>query len=204
MYISPKLGGRELCSVKMQDVQKFVNALSRTQVSRSGKGSQTHPMEPASVRFVYSVLGQIFKVAELSDIIIKSPCNQLVTLPDQPYTEPTSYTVEEARELIENAPERLKLPIYLALVLGLRLGEVCGLMWDDLDRLGQTIRVSRQIDGDGNVSEPKTAKSRRTIPVPKSVIEFIDEHGDLDDPYMIRSEERRVGKEWRTRWSPHQ
>jgi integrase len=196
MYIRPKLGARGIGTIKMQDVQKFVNELSRTQVSRSGKGKQSHPMEPASVRFIYSVLGQIFKVAELSDIIVKSPCNQLVTLPDQPYQEPTSYTVEEARELIENAPERLKLPIYLALVLGLRLGEVCGLMWDDLDRLGQTIRVSRQIDGDGNITEPKTAKSRRTIPVPKSVIEFIDAHGDLDEPYMIGMSRRTLEREW--------
>jgi integrase len=196
MYIRPKLGARGIGTVKMQDVQRFVNELSRTQVSRSGKGKQSHPMEPASVRFIYSVLGQIFKVAELSDIIVKSPCNQLVTLPDQPYTEPTSYTVEEARELIDNAPERLKLPIYLALVLGLRLGEVCGLMWDDLDRLGQTIRVSRQIDGDGQITEPKTAKSRRTIPVPKSVIEFIDAHGDIDEPYMIGMTRRTLEREW--------
>ena len=201
MYIRERLGRKPIGQIKMQDVQAFVNEIGKLQVSRSGKGKELHKIEPASVRFVYSVLAQIFHCAEWSDIIVKSPCNPLVTLPEVKPKEPETYTVEEGIDLIENAPERLKLPLFLAIGLGLRLGEVCGLEWDDMDRNALTLRVCRQIDGDGNVSEPKTKKSKRVIPITKHIVSYIDAHGDIEQVRMIGMTRRTLEREW-TKYLP--
>ena len=45
-HIAPILGNRPIGSITTADVQKFVNLLSKTQVSRSGHGKKTNPMAP--------------------------------------------------------------------------------------------------------------------------------------------------------------
>ena len=46
---------------------------------------------------------------------------------------------------------------------GLRLGEVLGLKWSDLDLEGARLTVRRSITTSGHIGEPKTRKARRTI-----------------------------------------
>lgn len=192
MYIRETLGRKPIKDITMPMVQNWVNELQKKQVSRSGKGKEKQPIGAATVRFTYSVLVQIMRCAEWSDIIIKSPCNQLITLPEIDHKDPKVFTLEDAATLVENAPDRFKLPFFFGLFLGMRLGEVCGLMWDDLDRQGMSITIKRQIDGKGKVSTPKTRRSIRTIPLTQEMIDFIDEHGDLDSRFMIGMNRRAL------------
>jgi integrase len=59
---------------------------------------------------------------------------------------------------------------------GLRLGEALGLQWTDVDMIGGTLTVRRQVvevGGVTTVAEPKTKRSRRTIPLPKLAADAI-------------------------------
>lgn len=64
--------------------------------------------------------------------------------------------------------------ILLALYTGLRIGEVCGLKWEDFNEADSSISVRRTVqritDNAGStefiVDTPKTKASRRTIPLP--------------------------------------
>ena len=47
--------------------------------------------------------------------------------------------------------------------VGLRIGEICGLTWDDIE--DGYIHVRRTMHSDGTAGEPKTASSKRVVHV---------------------------------------
>ncbi|WP_074318765.1 site-specific integrase [Micromonospora cremea] len=64
---------------------------------------------------------------------------------------------------------------------GLRQGEVLGLRWDDLDLAAGTLRVRGQLQRDPDTGslvfvETKTARSRRTLPLPPTVLAALRRH----------------------------
>lgn len=72
---------------------------------------------------------------------------------------------------------RHQLPLLLALLLGLRRGEVCGLRWQDIDfRQGVAHIVNqRQRLADGRLVDcsPKSATSVRDVPLPEALLPLL-------------------------------
>lgn len=68
----------------------------------------------------------------------------------------------------------------IALSSGMRPEEYLGLQWKDIDFDKGTATVQRALawrkGGGFKFCEPKTAKSRRTVPLPKSILPRIREH----------------------------
>jgi integrase len=57
--------------------------------------------------------------------------------------------------------EKIYLPILLALTTGMRIGEICGLKWSDVDFTNNVIYISKalqMIKGTLTLVEPKTKK----------------------------------------------
>jgi integrase len=105
----------------------------------------------------------------------------LVEPPPLELTEVQPLSVNEARELLAAADTSdLAARWVLGLSLGLRQGEVLGLHWEDLDLTHATLRVRRALQrrSDGRLVEvaPKTARSRRALPLPASVVTALLEH----------------------------
>ena len=80
---------------------------------------------------------------------------------------PQPYTIEERDKLLKAAKKKDRW-IYAGALLGLRAGlrrsEVLGLKPEDVDLVDRYIHVRRRII-DGKVDNPKTEKSRRTLPL---------------------------------------
>jgi integrase len=78
---------------------------------------------------------------------------------------------EQARAFLDAvAGDRLEALYQVAISLGPRQGEALGLGWDDVDLDNKRLRVRRalqRIDGKLTLKEPKTEKSRRTLPLPR-------------------------------------
>jgi integrase len=103
---------------------------------------------------------------------------------------------EQARVLLNEA-EKWGLEILLALALstGMRQGEILGLRWSDIDLVKGTLQVSRTVDcvpGYHFVEgEPKTKSSKRTILLPRFLIELLKRH------HVRQAEQRsKVGAKW--------
>jgi integrase len=61
--------------------------------------------------------------------------------------------------------------------LGLRIGELLALRLEDVDFLRRHVRIEWQIaPGSKNRSEPKTPRSRRTLPLPQVVADALAQH----------------------------
>lgn len=97
----------------------------------------------------------LFEYIESSPFIIKRPkTNSEYTI--------MPFTVDEIKKIIEISPTRVKNLIAVSFYSGMRIGEVIGLKWEDIDFINKTISVSRTITS-GIEQSPKTKSSERVI-----------------------------------------
>lgn len=87
----------------------------------------------------------------------------------------------QARRLMQAARgERLEALYVLALMMGLRRGELLGLRWQDVDLEGRrlVIRRSLQVDDEGRwvLGAPKTKRSRRPVLLTGTAVEALRRH----------------------------
>lgn len=124
------------------------------------------------------VLGKILESAVKAKVIRHNPCAD-VDLPRVEQTEMRFLTPEELHLLADCHPERLHV---LPLVMGyggLRVGEALGLRPSDIDVWHGTVTVVEQateVRGRLLYRPPKTRAARRTVPLPKLVVDALDEH----------------------------
>jgi integrase len=87
---------------------------------------------------------------------------------------------QEARALLAvAADDRLYAAYVLALLLGLRRGELLGLRWSAVDLRRGTLRVQvslQRVGGQLAFTSPKTRRSRRAMPLPRAVVKVLREH----------------------------
>ncbi len=165
-HILPAFGDRRLESFRPSDVQAWVRQLSGT-------------LAPATVEVGYRHLTAILRAAVEDGLLGSTPCRN-VKLPKKPRPRVEPLSIEQVEALIEHAPARLQAIVHLAATTGLRQGEALGLQVSDVDFLRRTVRVDHQlvtvVGRPPSLEPPKTESSRRTIPVPQSVIDVLAEH----------------------------
>ncbi|MGW5879019.1 site-specific integrase [Nocardiopsis terrae] len=90
------------------------------------------------------------------------------------------WTVEQTRAFLDHvSQDRLYGLFHLAVMTGLRRGEVVGLRWPDIDLLRGTVRVERQLQShQGRLVElsPKSAASRRMLSVDHTTLGVLRRH----------------------------
>jgi integrase len=182
-YLIPSLGNIKLDRLSPQHVQAMLN--SRTQDGLS----------PRSVHHLRAVLRAALNQAIDWGLILRNVAT-VVHPPRVPHSELRTLDPAEARLFLEAVTDdRLEALYTVALTLGLRQGEALGLSWTDVDLAGRmlTIRNALQrVDGKLRLVEPKSATSRRTIPLPDVV------SGALRAHKARKLEERlRAGSRWR-------
>lgn len=105
--------------------------------------------------------------------------------------------LDEQKKLIEEMNKEMdscKLGIILCLSTGLRLGEICSLKWEDIDfenkllHVNRTVQRVRKNSGDKKTmlveSNPKTACSKRGIPLSEYLIELL-RNFKKEDSYIL-------------------
>ena len=81
----------------------------------------------------------------------------------------------------------------LSLYTGLRIGEVCGLKWEDIDLKKGCLSVNKTVErisiGNGKtkvvVESPKTESSIRKVYVPSFIMELLKEHKKSSDLFVL-------------------
>lgn len=94
----------------------------------------------------------------------------LVDAPKRPTKPINSLDAQSVRQLNQTlgcVADPFSTAVLLALMTGMRQGEICALRWQDVDRVSRKIRVSHALtraSGTFALSTPKTRSSARTIP----------------------------------------
>jgi integrase len=105
----------------------------------------------------------------------------LVTSPRIVSREVVPLSVEQARMLMKHVQDhRLEVLIAMAVVTGMRRGELLALRWSDIDFARSRLLVLHSVDflaGYGYVEgKPKTAAGRRVISLPTFLVDLLKQH----------------------------
>lgn len=163
LHLLPALGFTPIASIRTSAVQGFVKELK-------AKG-----LAAGSVRNVYDVTAQVFAAAVDDRVIATSPCRR-IRLPNGDSGEVVPPPVEEVAALAVAIGERWRAVVVVLAGSGLRIGELRGLMVDDVDFLRRTIGVERQREQAGRLVPVKSKTSRSTVPVGQVVIDELAAH----------------------------
>ena len=91
--------------------------------------------------------------------------------------------------------------IRTALCTGLRLGELLGLQWQDVDLDQKTIKVTRQWTRLAEYAEPKTTAAVREVPLPDKLVGITSRGWNLKSAHSLPEDPVFAGKE-DGRWAP--
>jgi integrase len=134
---------------------------------------------PATVHKMHVVLHKALDQA-VRDGLIPRNVTEAVTVPKIERKEIQALCAEETKRLLEAAREdRFEALYVLAVMTGLRQGELLALKWDDVDLERRVLRVRRTLTrtkGKVSLGEPKTAKSRRTVKLTAISAAALQEH----------------------------
>lgn len=167
-YVKKHLGTKKLSQLQGYQIQKFYNDLRREGLS------------PRTVRYCHSVLSSALKQAVRWKMMIQNPCNDC-DLPKMEKAEMKYFTPEEVKTFLQTAKtDKLYALLFLAIETGMRPEEYLGLQWKDVDLDEGVLTVRRAIKiqkgGGFYFTEPKTKKSRRSIPLSSSLITALKAH----------------------------
>lgn len=185
-HVRPAIGRVYLHELTPQHVQHMLNDVS-------AKG-----LAPRTVRNVLRVLHSALETALRWNLVARNVA-ALVTPPRIPHSEEGFLSPEEAKQFLAVIEgDRLEALYKVALATGLRQGEALGLQWSRVDLAAAVISVTHAlqvINGKPELVEPKSAASRRLIPVPTIAIEALHRH-------RARQIEERLqaGETWSKEW----
>lgn len=159
-YIIPLLGDIKLCDIKPIHIQNYVDDLLDL-------------LTPQTIKVHLNILNLALKRAYRLKLI-KENVVQFVEVPKNKKYKNEIYNAEDMKKLLEKSRETsLELPIILASGLGLRISEILGLTWNNIDFNDFTItidKITMRDKGQVILKEPKTESSIRTISAPKEII----------------------------------
>ena len=163
LYICKPLGNIKITDLKSSHIQKVYGEMLERGLSAR------------RVRYAHAVLRSALQHAVKTNILLRNEAT-LVELPKQTRKEMDCLNADEALIFIETLQgERFEIMFSIALATGMRLQEYCALQWKDIDFKRGTATVQRALvwhrsGGGFHFKQPKTARSRRTIPLPASLL----------------------------------
>ncbi len=156
-YLLPFFGDCKLAEISRQSVQAFVAQLGKH-------------LAPQTVCLAKNVLSKVFSTAIEWGYVQENPATG-VRLPTRiAQREPTVLTPEQVRQLIAELPEPCKSMVLIAVLTGLRRGELFALRWCAVDFERKLIHVRESVY-EGHFSAPKSRSSVRTIPIGEALEE---------------------------------
>lgn len=184
LYLKPQLGYFELSEIKpVQFLMIYQTMLDKK-------------LSPLTIRAVHRVAFSIFKEAVNLDLIPNNPVSRVrpPKLTDNLKVKVMS-KAEVDRFLIECRKHPHGIIFEFALETGMRPQEYLALRWTDIDLKKRTAQVVRALvydrkGGGYYFKEPKTKKSRRTIPISAQMCDKLLEHQRRQKIYIQELHER--------------
>jgi integrase len=170
IHINPTIGSIRLSQLRPDHLQNLYS-----EKRKAGLSNRT-------VQFIHSIIHKVLDQALKWGLVLRNVAD-LVEKPTVKRKAPTIWTNEQVSIFLRAVKDHRFYPIYvLALAGGFREGEVLGIQFSDIDWDNGIINVTHAVQyliGKGVVlTEPKTEKGKRPVPLPEYALRVLKEHCD--------------------------
>jgi len=149
-HLIPRFGGHRLCDISRVEVQRYL-----LEKLRQGFAWET-------TNHLRHLLSKVMGTAVNWDYVLNNPVRG-VKMPERTLKRPHRFlTAEEVRRIVAASKEPTRTVILLAVMTGLRIGEILALRWGPVDLLRGTVLVAETCYK-GHFGSPKTRASRREL-----------------------------------------
>ena len=167
-----------------------LQALRPAHIQTTYSRLRENALAPRTVLHHHRVLKEALRHAVGWQLLERSPADA-VSAPRPERVEMRALDADEVERLVNACEDDdLRRLVFVAVSTGLRLGELLGLRWVDLDLEAGTAavrRTSQYLGPDGvKLRAPKTARSRRTISLSPSTVVVLREHRVAQNERRLR------------------
>ena len=184
-HIRPYFKNKILHLVTQDDINKFVHHIMNQELSEN------------TVKNILQILKNSFSFATKKGFLPDNPTKNILLTKKQ-VKSICALTMEEQRRLEYFAfQEKRCSAVIIALATGMRIGEICGLKWSDIDFNKGVIYVQRSLQrlpdqhekGKTNIffGSPKTKNSIRSIPLASHLSKYLQEKKQLSTSDFVIS-----------------
>ena len=160
-HLLPAFGSTRLCEIGTLDLQRLV--LGKMQ---SGLGWE-------SCDLLRNLMSKVFNVAKTWNFYAgENPASGVVLPEKRPVREKHVLDQAQIQPLLDALREPCRTMVLLGLLTGMRVGEILGLRWQDVDLKACQLRI-RQTICRGALNTPKTKGSWRLLPLPPVVVQAL-------------------------------
>ena len=179
-HLRPELGDVPLRRLTDGKIQEYLETLK--------------PLSPSTERIIENVLHQSLSYASRCGCAAdpeKCRCNHRTAAAKIDVL--SDAELEKIVSALGKSPAGMDLGVLISLRTGLRVGEVCALRWQDIMTDEGLLCVEHTVQriscGDGrtdlHIGEPKSAASRRRIPLPPSLAEILEGQRGREDAFIL-------------------
>ena len=178
-HINPAIGEHDIENLSRRDIQDFLSKQKTEGNIRTGGGK----LSATSTNLILTVLNLAFEYACDMEIIEQNPCTR-IRRSREDAKKVEAFTKDEQRKIeieIMNSDDPRLFGILLCLYTGIRIGELLGLEWADVDLQHGFIAINKTVYRDKDesgewqliVDKPKTIASDRIIPLPSYISQMM-------------------------------
>lgn len=185
----PYFGHFYINKIRPIDIMQFYDLLERdTQLVRKKNNNGKKTLKPLSSKTIlehHRLLRAMLHRAVYWQMIVTNPAER-VQPPKAKKPKRRSYDDEQTKILLENLEQlsvedtKYKVAIILTIFTGVRLGELMGLEWQDVDFKNGIICINRSSQYLSDIriftKVPKTESSIREIAIPEFIISLLEEY----------------------------
>ncbi|MBZ5536874.1 MAG: site-specific integrase [Acidobacteriia bacterium] len=156
-WIEPVWGSTRVDDIRALAVERWLNQLE---------------LAPKTKTNIRNMMHLLFENARRWEVVEKNPI-ELVRQSSRRRFTPRRLTAEELRSLLKNLTEPCRTMAILAACLGLRIGEIIGLQWGDIDLLRKTLSIRRTV-WQYHVGPAKTEYSEAVLPLADELVSLLE------------------------------
>ena len=177
-HIVPEIGEYKMSEINLDILQRFFNEKQKE-------------IAPKTIYNLRMMMHSAFKSAYLNDLVKKNYI-EFVVIPTVIKKEMRVLTRQEQQKLLSKiyyTDEPYAFGVFLCLVTGIRIGELCALQWSDIDTSNSMLKITKTLQRLPKISPnqgenrteiviglPKSSASIRSIPIDKMIAEKLLNH----------------------------
>lgn len=204
--ILPALGHIKLNKLTPIKILSFLNNLTENGIRKDGKpGGYSDRI----IKYQWQILSSALQQAVYWQILPENPCKRIkppknIKTNNKQITESNTKHYDEIQTVllldsIKDEALKYQIAVNIAIFCGLRIGEILGLTWNDIDFGNKTISVNKSRSHTKELGMftkyPKNKTSMRTLNIPDSLIKQLQEYKVIQN-----AEKASCGDLWSEEW----